>query len=374
MNRRSFLAGAPAGALGLGPFAHLLAAQQDESIAQEISPDVLDFWVNRVGIPASMVVPQGQARRSTSGLSEAGFRGASKPMDVYGSEPLLMYVDEAQGVLVPARELPPAALLPHGDTQAEMQVGRLRLNDDDQSHFDAFASGGLYLDVQQKPATARSAALDLGWSLLGAMLPKKLKGLVPSHGGAGAPGAQGTGALQAIVLPGGVGKTMFNCFLKGEKKSAFASFLAAFSQLGVAAVNNFLPMLQLPGLSSAALTGVRALACKLQGFGGEHRWLFQSSPVDIACTAEAVAGIAGESIRLRSGNYIILPKAHGPALRGSLKGVKMLDGYLVPREARLFDVYEAAPATAAGVSYLSLRVGVKSIRLQGCRVPVATRG
>jgi hypothetical protein len=364
MNRRSFIAGGPVGAFGLGSLAFLLDAQQSPA-AREISTDVLDFWVNKVGIPADMLLPEGS--RGRRGPSEAAFHGSGRSYaTTYGSEPLFLYVDDKENRVVPAQDIRPEALLAAGDTVVEMQVGRLRLNKDDQARFDDFSSTGLYLDVQQKSSSAADNPLNLGWSMLGAMLPGKY--VKKSAAAATNTSSGDSGALRSIALPGGGGKTMFNCFLKGQKRSPFASFLTAFSEIGLSAGNEFLPMLQLPGVSGAALMGVRALVGKLQGMGGNHHWLFQTSPVDVACTAEAAS--AGESIRFRTGHYVVLPKSQANLMRESKNNLKVLDGFLVPKEASLLDVYEAAPATAAGVSYLSMRVNVKKTHLNGCRVIV----
>jgi hypothetical protein len=342
----------------------LLDAQQAPQ-AREISTDVIDFWINKVGVPAEMILPK---RAGARGTSEAGLHAPGRPYSTtYGSEPLFLYVDDKEGKVVPAQEVRPDALLPSGDAVVELQVGRLRLNKEDQSRFDEFSSSGLYLDVQQKPPAAADSHLNLGWSMLGAMLPPK----DPKPSATQPAAATDTGLLQSIALPGGAGKTMFNCFLKGQKRSAFASFLAAFSEISVAAANSFLPMLQLPGLSAPALMGIRALVGKLQGMGGNQHWLFQTSPIDVACTAEAAA--SGEAIRFRTGHYIVLPKSQAGFIRESKDNLKIVDGFLVPKQASALDVYDAAPATVAGVSYLSMRIDVKKTRLDGCQALVPAR-
>ena len=58
ISRRSFIAGGPVSPFGLGSLAFLFDARQSPA-AREISTDVLDFWVNKVGIPAGMLLPAG---------------------------------------------------------------------------------------------------------------------------------------------------------------------------------------------------------------------------------------------------------------------------------------------------------------------------
>ena len=329
----------------------------------------MDFWVNRVGVPAELIGPVSRAGRVTG---EVGMRsGESSYASAYGNEPLFLYVDDRESRLSPAQELHADSLLPSGDAILEMQIGRLRLNPSDQSRFEDLSSSGLYVDVQQKAAPAADSPMALGWSLLGAMMPKKF--VKAGGGGAAAQSATQTdlGALQSIALPGGSGRAMFNLFLKGQRRSAFGSFLAAFSEIGVTATNSFLPMLQLPGLSAPALMAIRALVGKLQGLGGNQHWLFQTSPLDIACTAEAASS---DTIRFRPGHYLVLPKSQAGLLKEHRDRVKVHDGFLVPKEATAMDVYEAAPTTAPGVSYLTMRVGVKRTRLNGCVAGGASRG
>jgi hypothetical protein len=370
VNRRSFITRTPAGAAGLAGLGSLLDAQQT-SPASEVSRDVMDFWINRVGVPSDLILPKGS--RGARIASEVGYRASDQSYaGTYGNEPLFLYVEERESRVIPAQEIRPDSLLPSGDAILEMQMGRLRLNPADQSRFEDLSSGGLYVDVQQNPSATPDSPLNLGWSLLGAVLPKRF--IKPGAGGAAAPqpAAPAAGMLQSVSLPGGAGRTMFNLFLKNQKRSAFGSFLSAFTEIGITATNSFLPMLQLPGLSAPALMAIRALVGKLQGMGGNQHWLFQTSPVDIACTMEAAA--TADSIRFRPGTYIVLPKAHAALLKDHRNNVKVLDGFLVPKEASALDVYDAAPSTASGVSYLSMRVNVKKIRLNGCLAAAPLRG
>jgi hypothetical protein len=357
--RRSFLLNSSAGLLGFGQLSHRLAAQAAAGDVP-IARDVVDFWVNRVGVPADMVL-QGQTR--SAGSSRAGFRPGQRLQESYGREPLILYIDTDQNRLVPAQEIPAQKLLPPGDAVAELRVGRLRLNSEDEDRFEKFSSGGIYLDVQQKQSTADLAG-SLAWSVFGALLPRG-KGK-PGKSGPAAPASMPRGAadVQAIALQGGAGKAMFSCFMKDPKRSAFGSFVNTFLELAGKGATEFLPMLGLSAIAMPALTAVRALVCNLQAHGGNQDWLFQNSPLDVACTQDMAANSPG--IRLRTGNYIVIPKAHAAALKGSIAGVKILDGFLVPQASGLLDVFDAAHTTAEGVSYLSLHVTVKRARLGSC--------
>jgi hypothetical protein len=358
--RRSFLLNSSAGMLGFGQLSQRLLAQAAGADVP-IARDVVDFWVNHVGVPADMVI-QGQTRSASS--SRAAFRAPGQGLQAsYGREPLVLYIDTEQNRLVPAQEIPAHRLLPPGDAVAELRVGRLRLNSDDENRFEKFSSGGIYLDVQQKQSTAELAG-SLAWSVFGALLPRgKAKGAKSSPASA-ASMPRAAADVQAIALQGGAGKAMFSCFMKDPKRSAFGSFVNTFLELAGKGATEFLPMLGLSAIATPALTAVRALVCNLQAHGGNQEWLFQNSPLDVSCTQDTAENTSG--IRLRTGNYIVIPKAHAGALKSSIADVKILDGFLVPRGSGMLDVFDAAPATAEGVSYLSLHVSVKRARLGAC--------
>jgi hypothetical protein len=357
--RRAFLMQGSAGLLALQQLPSLLDAQSGK--ARGLAPDVLDFWVNRVGVPPNLILGDGEGARGSSGeldMKNVKFEAG------YGSEPLFLHVDEAEGRLLPAEEIPADKLLPDGDALIELKMGRMRLNSQDQVRFDKFNTTGIYLDVEQQRPPAESFS-SLGWSMIGAMFSKTppKPGVPPNQ----VPALAGDSTkLQSIGLPKGAGKTMFACFMKDQKKSAFGTLISALVGLDSnGSPASFVPMLQLPGIIGPALSGIRALVGKLQASGGDHYWLFQNSPIPVAATAGAMSQ---GSLNLRSGYYIVLSKSHGSAFKGQLDKLKILDGFLVPREATMLDVYDAAPTTVREASYLSLHLTVRKTQLSACPV------
>jgi hypothetical protein len=53
-------------------------------------------------------------------------------------------------------------------------------------------------------------------------------------------------------------------------------------------------------------------------------------------------------------------------MRGKLSGLKMVDGFLVPKEASSLDTYVAAPDVFPEVTYLSLSTTVSRTKIAGC--------
>ena len=355
--RRTFLAVGGLALPGLGCFSNRLLADDFPAPEKQIPRDVADFWIRRVGL-AGVTPPSAQA---PAGSTRTGSRrrAAQSMQEAYGQEPLFLYVDPEENSLVPANEIAPSKLLPAGDTSVELKVTRVRLNADDRERLAKFESAAIYLDVQQQ--AGQDVANSVACAMLGALFPNKPN---PAAARIAAPRPQ-PGPAQTIALPDGAGASTFCCFLKDGKRSPFGKMANALLELSGAAAADFMPLLGMPGLMPPALNIVRTLVFNLQA-RGEQEWLFQDTAIALASTAEKATNSA--ALRLRSGNYIIIPKSHSTAIKANQSGVKVVDGFLVPKAAGVLDVYDAAPETAKNVSYLSLAVSVKRAKLNRCNV------
>jgi hypothetical protein len=116
-----------------------------------------------------------------------------------------------------------------------------------------------------------------------------------------------------------------------------------------------------PVVGSVGLAGIKGLVGSLQGQGGQQQWILQSPPMDVTATVDGSKTFP-EALRLRSGSYIVIPKEHASAIKDQLGKLKILDGFLVPKEATSWDVFDAAPQTAQMVSYISLQVTVANTK------------
>ncbi len=161
---------------------------------------------------------------------------------------------------------------------------------------------------------------------------------------------------QTIMLTGGMGKMSFAAFAKGRKKTAFGSFLDTILNLTQAA-SPFVPLLNLPVVGTASLTEIRNLVGNLQNHGGDQASILQSPPLDLATAQEALKQLEG-ALPVRSGQYLIIPQEHAAALKPDIKNLKILNGFLVPKDADEMDVFSAVPKTAIPVTYLTMQVGV----------------
>lgn len=52
-------------------------------------------------------------------------------------------------------------------------------------------------------------------------------------------------------------------------------------------------------------------------------------------------------------------------MKGHMDNLKILDGFLVPKDAGPLDVYDAYQQAAPGVSYISLSIGAQPVKKSG---------
>jgi hypothetical protein len=381
-NRRGFLAGTPLAALGLAQFGEKAFSQASSAGAPQ---DVVDFWVRDMGVPAHMML----GGETTRGRQPAGPQTSN-----LAREPLFLHYDPDEGSLMPADQIPGAKMHPFTDAKLDFQLVRMRLNPADHKQFENFTSGGIYLDFQQgQPQSVFGEMISLATTTFSAIFPGPKSGASGSKSGTksgskSASGGSGSGAStgkaaapavaaaaapaasiplqaakqsQSITLPGGLGKTSFACFAKDPRKTLFGSFVDIMSKVVNSPLVSYLPLMTFPVVGSAGLAGIKGLVGSLQGEGGQQQWILQSPPLDVTATVDGVKA-SPEALRLRSGSYIVIPKEHSAALKDQLGKLKILDGFLVPKEATSMDVFDAAPQTAQMVSYISLQVAVANTK------------
>ncbi len=373
VNRRDLLRGGPAALFGF-QFAEILGAQ---GLSQApVDHDVVNFWVHDMGVPAHEVVG---GEIVTRGRQPGG------PNPDIGREPLFLHHDPDQNKLITTDQIPPEKLLSASATDVTFQLVRMRLNDDDDAKFRSYTSGGIYVELQQNAQASPSVMQDLeslGSSVFSAIFPssggksgsksgsssdksgKKGKGnqflpqqaATPAASGASVP-LQAAKQAQSISLPGGVGKTSFACFAKDKRKTLFGQFVDVFAQLAASPMLSYLPMLSLPAVGVSTINAVRSLVGNLQAHGQNQQWIMMSPPVDVVTTKEGVQTVP-DALRLRAGNYIAIPKEHSAAMKAQMDNLKIMDGFLVPKNANSLDEYDTYKSAAPGVSYISLSVGV----------------
>jgi hypothetical protein len=357
----------------------------DEAFAQASNSgaprDVVDFWVKDMGVPAHMIL---------GGETTRGRQPAGPETSNLAREPLFLLYDPDEGALIPADEIPAQKMHPFTDAKMDFQLVRMRLNPADHKQFENFTSGGIYLDFQQgQPQSVFGETVSLATTTFSAIFPgaksesstsksgskssassSGSKATAPKAGAAATSGAtpaaatiplQSAKQAQSITLPGGMGRHSFACFAKDPRKTLFGGFVDIMSKVVNSPLVSYLPLMSFPVVGSAALAGIKGLVGSLQGEGGQQQWIMQSPPMDVTATVDGVKN-SPDALRLRSGNYIAIPKEHSAAMKDLLSKLKILDGFLVPKEATSLDVFDAAPQTAQMVSYISVQVTVSNAK------------
>ena len=358
-NRRSFLTGAPAALLGIPQFSGLAFAQPGSNPA-DFATDITSFWANHMNVPAEQLGGTVIDLRSSD---TAGF----------DREPFFFYYDDKNHRLVPATDPSFKPALQNGDAKLDMQVARYRLNSDDEAVFNKYQSGGFYLDVQQQQ-TKMQEMTDMAFSVFSAIFPQgkgtQKGGSAPAAAGS-TPALQQASQTQSLSLPNGSGKASFVVFAKDKKRTAFGSIVSAMSSLTNAVQPAYLPLLSLPTIAAPALTAMRALVANLQANGGQHQWLLQGPPVEVAATQEACTPL---SLKVNSGYLIAVPKAQASKMKGNLENVQVVDGFIVPSKIDPIDTYDWIQANPPEASYLSLYTNVKATKLNNCSVSDMLKG
>ncbi len=392
--RRDFLFGTPLAILALLEAGELPATGAVSSQPQD--PAALDFWTRGMGLSHSEIPTSGAMTRGGSGGKNSG---PGSTVD-FAREPIFLHYHEGEKALLQASQLQKSFLLDAGDAQVSMQMQRLRLNSADQVHFSNYTSGGIYLELQQAQQTAKAASansepealLQLASSVFSAFFPgtsgkskKDSKGSDASGGkpktgaksflqsGGGGKGAQAGAAIalqtakqaQSLPLPNGAGKVAFSAFVKDPRKSAFGQFIAALTSADGSSAA-YAPLLSLSLLAAPALSAVRAIVANMQLQGGNQQILIQSPPIDIAATAVAMDALSNP-LPLRGGDYIVIPREQAPLMKDQLTKFKIMNGFLVPKDADDLDVTpEMVGDLIPGLTYLSVNVKVKKTKINSC--------
>ena len=269
--------------------------------------------------PESLLNRTGLGQNTGTGLSELSNKtpiieasATNAGVVGFGREPVFFHLDDDQHALISGSEVPTKMLHPSGDTIVELRLNRLRLSPGDARQFERFASGGIYLDMQQQQQAKTSAAqtpagMPLASTILGAFFSPGGKSktaskaakpaAAPASAAANIPLQETTAESQSIALSNGVGKLAFSCFMKDRRKSAFGTFVSAFLEMGSNSSKlSYLPMLAMPVVAGPALVAMRALVANLQTQGLDHQWILGSGPVDVASTAAACSSVPKGSV------------------------------------------------------------------------------
>jgi len=240
-----------------------------------------------------------------------------------------------------------------GDVSASVNVGGVRLSTEDRAKFEQLRSAQLRIDLLQGQRMYNMID-PLAWMALAAIFPSK-GGSLPALQNLSFDPATSMQNMQQIVLPGGVAHLAVNVSML-HRESPFLSVLNTLAQ----DASKIAPILGLPAISVTALTGFSKLYGVLEN---RTTFLFQSRPTLAYATQQArKEQDTTIGMNLPAGDYVLVPQAHTDDLKPYLDKLKLVNGYLVSKDAPASSsVYEQAQTTKPDISYLTLHVGVKSM-------------
>ncbi len=248
-----------------------------------------------------------------------------------------------------------------GDVSANVNVGGVRLSTEDRAKFEQLRSAQLRIDLLQGQRMYNMID-PLAWMALAAIFPDK-GGSLPSLQNLSFDPATSMQNMQKIVLPGGLAHLAVNVSMLHHE----SPFLTVLNNLATSATK-LAPILGLPAISVTALTGFSKLYGVLEN---RTTFLFQSLPT-LAYTTQDSRKAQNTTIgmNLPAGDYVLVPQSHTDDLKPYLDKLKLVNGYLVSKDASSSSsVYEQALTTKPDISYLTMHVGVNALMQVGEQQP-----
>ncbi len=361
--------GAAPGLLASPAAAGLLDLLDDPAAAQEINPDfdpkAFEFWSGFLETDAQPIASLTRGRGGESNL-----------------QPVFWHFSDRDGFRN-AAVLDENKLVSQGDVMVAVNTSAIKIAPQDQSTFDRLQNAQIRVDIAQKSAILPSVIEPLAYTFVSGMkssLSKPKQGASGSgsssraSGGKGSkPGASGRSSsvqsigvsddptwqrMQNILLPGGQGRWALN--LEAQKKDSL--FHKIINTL-IGGLNQFAPLIGLPGIAMTALQSFNAL------YGAIHAMpvqIIKSNPQRVFATRDAVqrTGSPGSvsGLMLSSGTYVLIPANRAPAA-DKLRNLHVLQGRVVPQEVKREtqgpDIDAAAADTLPGITYVTFEIEVQ---------------
>jgi hypothetical protein len=180
--------------------------------------------------------------------------------------------------------------------------------------------------------------------------------------GATSDGSGGTSGNNRILLPRAEGKMALNLTLPDKH-----ALLHKIISMGLQGAQLAAPLVTLPAISVPAIKAFTSFYNILVQNAG---FIINSPLKDVVASYDAVdsGNMHSDALRMITGEYVIVPAHSTEALSSQMEGLKMLNGYLVPKDlAANADPTTAAKAALPDVTYATLKVSVAPA--EGVTVP-----
>jgi hypothetical protein len=252
-----------------------------------------------------------------------------------------------------------------GAAVVSVSVSGFHSSQEDEHKIGDATSAQLALHATQTRPMAQYIA-PLAWASLASIFARSASiakmPTIEQLNGATSDGSGGTSGNNRILLPGAEGKMALNLTLPDKH-----ALLHKIISMGLQGAQLAAPLVTLPAISVPAIKAFTSFYNILVQNAG---FIINSPLKDVVASYDAVdsGNMHSDALRLITGEYVIVPSHSTEALSSQMEGLKMLNGYLVPKDlAASADPTTAAKASLPDVTYATLKVSVAPA--QGVTVP-----
>jgi len=243
-----------------------------------------------------------------------------------------------------------------GAAVVSVSVSGFHSSDEDEHKIGDSTSAQLALHATQTTPMAQYIA-PLAWASLASIFARSASvaklPTIEQLNGATSDGSGGTSGNNRILLPKAEGKMALNLTLPDKH-----ALLHKIISMGLQGAQLAAPLVTLPAISVPAIKAFTSFYNILVQNAG---FIINSPLKDVVASYDAVdsGNMHSDALRLITGEYVIVPSHSTAALSAQMDGLKMLNGYLVPKDlAANADPTTAAKAALRDVTYATLKVSV----------------
>jgi len=252
-----------------------------------------------------------------------------------------------------------------GAAVVSVSVSGFHSSQEDEHKIGDATSAQLALHATQTTPMAQYIA-PLAWASLASIFARSASiakmPTIEQLNGATSDGSGGTSGNNRILLPKAEGKMALNLTLPDKH-----ALLHKIISMGLQGAQLAAPLVTLPAISVPAIKAFTSFYNILVQNAG---FIINSPLKDVVASYDAVdsGNMHSDALRLITGEYVIVPSHSTEALSSQMDGLKMLNGYLVPKDlAASADPTTAAKAALRDVTYATLKVSVAPA--EGVTVP-----
>jgi hypothetical protein len=243
-----------------------------------------------------------------------------------------------------------------GAAVVSVSVSGFHSSEEDSHKIGDATSAQLQLHATQTTPMAQYIA-PLAWASLASIFARSASitklPTIEQLNGTYSDGSGGTSGNNRILLPRSEGKMALNLTLPDKH-----ALLHKIISMGLQGAQLAAPLVTLPAISVPAIKAFTSFYNILVQNAG---FIINSPLKDVVASYDAVdsGNMHSDALKLITGEYVIVPAHSTEALRAQMEGLKMLNGYLVPKDlAANMDPTTAAKAALPNVTYATLKVNV----------------